>query len=47
VITVDKNPAYPPAFATLQQVEVFPATCTPRSCKYLNNVVGQDRRFVN
>jgi transposase, IS6 family len=46
VITVDKHAAYPPAFATLQQEGQLPASCTLRQCKYLNNVVEQDHRFV-
>jgi IS6 family transposase len=46
VITVDKNAAYPPAFETLQQEGQLPASCTLRQCKYLNNVVEQDHRFV-
>jgi len=46
VITVDKNAAYPPAFEIVQQAEVLPATCRLRSCKYLNNIVEQDHRFV-
>jgi DDE domain len=33
VITVDKNAAYPPAFATLQQEGQLPARCTLRQCK--------------
>jgi transposase-like protein len=46
VITVDKNAAYPPAFETLQQEGPLPASCTLRQCKYLNNVIEQDHRFV-
>jgi transposase, IS6 family len=46
VITVDKNAAYPPAFATLQQEGQLPTSCTLRQCKYLNNVVEQDHRFI-
>jgi len=46
VITVDKNAAYPPAFETLQQERTLPESCTLRQCKYLNNVVEQDHRFV-
>jgi transposase-like protein len=44
--TVDKNAAYPPAFETLQQEGRLPANCTLRQCKYLNNVVEQDHRFI-
>jgi transposase, IS6 family len=46
VITVDQNPAYPPAFAALQQERLLPETCLLRRCKYLNNVIEQDHRFV-
>jgi transposase, IS6 family len=46
VITVDKNAAYPPAFDALQQDSTLPETCLLRQCKYLNNVVEQDHRFV-
>jgi transposase-like protein len=46
VITVEKNAAYPPAFETLQQEGQLPASCTLRQCKYLNNVVEQDHRFL-
>jgi transposase, IS6 family len=46
VITVDKNAAYPLAFDTLQQDGTLPETCLLRQCKYLNNVVEQDHRFV-
>jgi transposase-like protein len=46
VITVDKNAAYPLACAALQQDGTFPETCLLRRCKYLNNVVEQDHRFV-
>jgi len=46
VITVDKNAAYPPAFEALQQEGMLPETCLLRPCKYLNNVIEQDHRFV-
>ena len=46
VITVDKHAAYPLAFDTLQQDGTLPETCLLRQCKYLNNVVEQDHRFV-
>jgi transposase, IS6 family len=46
VITVDKNAAYPPAFDALQHDGTLPETCLLRQCKYLNNVVEQDHRFV-
>jgi transposase, IS6 family len=46
VITVDKNAVYPPAFEALQQEGMLPETCLLRPCKYLNNVIEQDHRFV-
>ncbi len=46
VITIDKNAAYPPAFETLQQQGHLPASCTLRQCKYFNNMIEQDHRFV-
>ena len=46
VITVDQNAAYPPAFEALQQEGLLPKTCLLRQCKYLNNVIEQDHRFV-
>jgi transposase, IS6 family len=46
VITVDKNAAYPPAFEALQQEGMPPETCLLRPCKYLNNVIERDHRFV-
>jgi IS6 family transposase len=46
VITVDKNAAYPLAFGALQHDGTLPETCLLRHCKYLNNVVEQDHRFV-
>jgi hypothetical protein len=46
VITVDKNAAYPPAFGALQQDSTLPETCRLRQCKYLNNMIEQDHRFV-
>jgi IS6 family transposase len=46
VITVDKNPTYPLAFEALQRDGTLPVTCLLRQCKYFNNVVEQDHRFV-
>jgi transposase, IS6 family len=46
VKTVDKNAAYPLAFAILQHDGTLPETCLLRQCKYLNHVVEQDHRFV-
>jgi IS6 family transposase len=46
VITVDQNAAYPPAFNALQHDGTLPESCQLRQCKYLNNVIEQDHRFV-
>jgi transposase, IS6 family len=46
VITVDKHAAYPLAFDTFQQDGTLPETCLLRACKYLNNDIEQDHRFV-
>jgi IS6 family transposase len=46
VITVDKNAAYPPAFDALRHDGTFPESCQLRQCKYLNNIVEQDHRFI-
>jgi IS6 family transposase len=46
VITVDQNAAYPPAFDALQRDSTLSETCLLRQCKYLNNVIEQDHRFV-
>jgi transposase, IS6 family len=46
VITVDKNAAYPLAFDALQRDGSLPETCLLRQCKYLQNMVEQDHRFV-
>ncbi len=45
-INVDKNAAYPDAFATSQDEKVLPRDCRLRRVKYLNNVIEQDHRFV-
>src|SRR5205823_11004588 len=46
VINVDKNPAYPPAVEELKTESVLPENCNLRKCKYLNNVIEQDHRFI-
>ncbi len=46
VINVDKNAAYPKAFAELKREERLPETCELRQVKYLNNIVEQDHRFM-
>jgi transposase-like protein len=45
-ISVDKNAAYPDAFAASQVEKVLPEDCKLRRVKYLNNVIEQDHRFV-
>jgi IS6 family transposase len=46
MITVDKNAAYPLAFDALQYDGTLPEACLLRQCKYLNNILEQDHRFV-
>ena len=46
VITVDKNPAYPPAVNELKNDKILPKNVNLRKIKYLNNVVEQDHRFI-
>ena len=46
VINVDKNPAYPPAVEELKVESTLPESCNLRQCKYLNNIVEQDHRFI-
>ena len=46
VINVAKDKAYPPAIKALKTNEVLPQTTTTRQCKYLNNIVEQDHRFI-
>ncbi len=43
---VDKNAAYPEAFATSQEEKVLPHDCKLRRVKYLNNIIEQDHRFI-
>jgi IS6 family transposase len=46
VANVDKNSAYSVAFDAIKQEGlVRPSTCL-RQCKYLNNVIEQDHRFI-
>ena len=45
-ISVDKNAAYPDAFATSQAERIVPKDCKLRRVKYLNNVIEQDHRFI-
>ena len=46
VINVDQNKAYPPAIEELKNEGVLPATSQLRQCKYLNNILEQDHRFI-
>ena len=46
LITVDEHAAYPLAFEALQQEGTLPGTSLLRQCKYLNNEIEQDHRFV-
>jgi transposase-like protein len=46
VINVDRNNAYPPAVEELKEEGVLAVTSQLRQCKYLNNIVEQDHRFI-
>ena len=46
VINVDKNAAYPAAVRELKGEGVLPKRTQLRQCRYLNNRVEQDHRFV-
>jgi len=46
VINVDQNRSYPPAVEELKEEGVLPITAQLRRCKYLNNIVEQDHRFI-
>ncbi len=46
VITVDKNPAYPPAIDELKNDKILPKNVNLRQIKYLNNVIEQDHRSL-
>jgi transposase, IS6 family len=46
VINVDKNPAYPPAVGLLKEEGTLPNRTQLRQCKYLNNLIEQDHRFI-
>jgi transposase, IS6 family len=46
VINVDKNPAYPPAVKPLKEEGNLPSRIQLRRCKYLNNLIEQDHRFI-
>ena len=44
VITVDKNPAYPPAIDKLNNERILPQNVSLRQIKYLSNIIEQDHR---
>ncbi|GMA63174.1 hypothetical protein GCM10025859_36140 [Alicyclobacillus fastidiosus] len=46
VITLDKNPAYPPALQQLKCKTIIPQATLIRQTKYLNDIVEQDHRFI-
>ena len=46
VVNVDKNPAYPIAFEAIKHEGFFRPRSSLRQCKYLNNVIEQDHRFI-
>jgi len=46
VITVDKNPAYPPAINELKNDKILPQNVGIRQIKYLNNIIEQDHRSI-
>jgi IS6 family transposase len=46
VITVDKNPTYPPAIEQLMDEKELSKGTIIRQTKYLNNIVEQDHRFI-
>ena len=46
VVTVDKNPAYPVAFEAVRHEGLVRPRSNLRQCKYLNNILEQDHRFI-
>jgi transposase-like protein len=46
VINVDRNKAYPPAVEELKEEGVLSVASQLRQCKYLNNIIEQDHRFI-
>jgi transposase-like protein len=46
VINVDKSQAYPPAIEQLKEEGILPSRTQLQQCKYLNNLVEQDHRFI-
>ena len=46
VINTDQNAAYPGAIAALKAENILANECQHRVCKYLNNCIEQDHRFI-
>jgi len=46
VINVDQNKAYPPAVEELKEEGVLSIAAQLRRCRYLNNIIEQDHRFI-
>ena len=46
VVNVDKNPAYPIAFEAIKHEGFVRPRSSLRQCKYLNNVIEPDHRFI-
>jgi IS6 family transposase len=46
VINVDQNRSYPPAIEELKEEGVLSIAAQLHRCKYLNNIVEQDHRFI-
>ena len=46
VITVDKNPAYPPATDKLKNDTKLPKNVDIRQIKYLNSIIEHDHRSI-
>ena len=46
VITIDKNPAYPPAINEPKNDKILPKNVGIRQIKYLNNIIEQDHRSI-
>jgi len=45
-ITVNKNPAYPPAIDELKKDKILHKNVGIRQIKYLNNIIEQDHRSI-
>ncbi|MCK5520044.1 MAG: IS6 family transposase [Candidatus Marinimicrobia bacterium] len=46
VLSVDENPAYPPAVKVLKEAKLLDKNCILRQNKYWNNIIEQDHRFI-